>query len=264
MIKSIFYSNSVEAYREYALRLEDNGIDYWATSDCVQLYTLLDQISANVVFIEHNMIEHKFFDVRDYARRNNLNQVILFFNCPGQSGQDQLIKWQDDIGEHYPEQDTTELYNFLLIVAGHKNPEEPEPPPPTRLREPAAAQEPPSPTETAAGNRRAPLEGEERMMAKLLRIRSMHKIGFHELTLLELLYKNPNRMVTIPQMMDEIWQEQAESRVGTIYSYIHNIRAFLRKTDKNATLMRVKKGCYSLVLDGQDTNRADSQRPALG
>lgn len=259
MIKSIFYSESVETYKEFALRLEDKNIDYWATPNCAKLHQLVSQIEPDIVFVDYQMFDHNLFNVREYVSKKNKKLMLLYFNNPSQKKEQQLIHWQDDITLHYPGRNTVEVDDFLCAVVGYEDCE-PYEPPPTKLRELYYDIEEkcdvPEVNKVPCGctslDMAVPVTMSvcDEVLVKFVRLRSKYKIGFSELLLLELLDKNKNRIVTVQQMAEELWQEQPSGHINTIYAYIHNLRSFLKETDKETELVRVKKGCYSLISIG--------------
>lgn len=291
MIKSLFYSDSVESYREYALNLEDKGIDYWTTGECGRLHNLMTQMKFDVVFVDYQMFEPGAFDVRAHVAKHNKKLIVLFFNRPEQKKELILEYWRDDATQFYIEQYTDELDDFLHVASGYKaKPESEYLPRPTKLRaalpaqdvetgqvaraekdnvsvsptakvpvdEPCVEQQPErKAVEAHSGSMPAAVtptyqmsshvaDGDNLVM-KLFKLRTKYKISFSELVLLELFYKNQNNMVTVQQMMDALWNEQSDKHLNTLYSYIHSLRAFLAKSDTAVSLIRVKKGCYSLV-----------------
>ena len=61
-------------------------------------------------------------------------------------------------------------------------------------------------------------------------------------------------MVSVQEMLETIWPEEKERNINNIYSCIYNLRIFLDKTDKNAEIIRVKKGFYTLVSSKQNND----------
>ena len=266
MIKSIFYSDSVESFSEYALNLEDRGIDYWVAKDIPELHSLIKQIDPEIIFIDYNMVDCKLFDVRKHVSEYRPNLIVLFFNNPNQDKKLQLIYWQDTVTQIYQHLYNMEIENFISDASGYVEPEY-FGPQPTKLRgtiyDPNVNNKKIEKIELRKEDTKDLEEIEIKnnqnctdmdIIQKLIKFRNKYKINFSEMMLLELLYKNQNRMVSVQEMLETIWPEEKERKINNIYSCIHNIRIFLDKTDKNAEIIRVKKGFYTLVSSKQNND----------
>ena len=206
MIKSIFYSDSMESFTEYALNLEDRGIDYWVALDFSELHTLIQQIDPQIIFIDYNMADHKYFDVRKHVAQYRPDLIVLFFNNPNQDKKLQLIYWQDDVTQLYQRLYNMEVENFISDASGYVEPKY-FGPQPTKLR--GTIYDPDfnkNKTEDLDLKKEAKqiekvvtkefkIKNEsdcddKKIIQKLIKMRSKHKINFSQMMLLDLLYKS--------------------------------------------------------------------------
>ena len=263
MIKSIFFSDSMETFAEYALNLEDKGIDYWVALNVPELHSLIKQVNPAIVFIDYKMIDHELFDVRKHVGDYNKDLIVLFFNNPNQDKKLQLIYWQDDVTQLYQRLYNMEIENFISDAAGYVEPKY-YGPAPTKLR--GTIYDPDvnkvendnleiKQDKASVPNREVKTNSSSttdyidlNIIRRLIKVRTKYKINFSEMLLLELLYKNKNKMVSIHEIMDTVWPEDKYKSITSVYSCIYNIRNFLAKEEKGAEIIRVKKGFYSLVL----------------
>ena len=251
MIKSIFFSDSMETFAEYALNLEDKGIDYWVALNVPELHSLIKQVNPAIIFIDYKMVDHNLFNLRKHVGDYNKDLIVLFFNNPNQDKKLQLIYWQDDVTQLYQRLYNMEIENFISDAAGYVEPKY-YGPAPTKLRgtiyDPDVNKVKNDNLENKTNSSSTTDNDDLSAIRRLMKMRTKYKINFSEMLLLELLYKNKNKMVSIHEIMDTVWPEDKYKSITSVYSCIYNIRNFLAKEEKGAEIIRVKKGFYSLVL----------------
>ncbi|MBO5137670.1 MAG: winged helix-turn-helix domain-containing protein [Spirochaetaceae bacterium] len=261
MLKIVFFAETVDIYRDYALNLEDKGINYWTADTYGNLQRLMVQLRPQVLFMDYQMFDHELFDVRSYIQQQEPDLVVLFFNYEVPPKFGMLIKWQDDMSFFYNRQYTDELDDILHFAAGVE-PYVEELPPPTKLR---TAQNFLKDANKVCGDIQTILpvtnvidtsSYDISFSSKLFKVKKHYGLGFSEYTLLDFFYKNMNRIITLQQMMELLWKQQSESHLNTLYAYIHELRSFLQKEDTKVQLIRVKKGCYSMIA--AETGKGDN------
>ena len=286
-MKVLFLAENPQVFIEYAVRLENNHIPFWTANNINDFHHILSRMSIDVVFADYNFLNFSDFDVYKHIDDKKRKFVFLYLNEPS-SIESLFIRWEDSVTENCPELWTQELESLLRIAANQPflgdfsfesatvqdlvvqlegAAEEGSP----RRKAPAAGWPQPADevhfTEGEAGipGARGPGAGhqdeggringiqtdkEKSLVEDFLRTKRTYNMSFSEFLLLDLLRRRKNEMVSIADMMQLLDIPRDEKNMKRIYRYIYCIRNYLQnRDDGTASLVRVKKGVYSLVCD---------------
>ncbi|MBE6344801.1 MAG: helix-turn-helix domain-containing protein [Spirochaetaceae bacterium] len=271
MLKVVFFADSQDLYAEYILRLKEKNIQYWAVTGGNDFYRLQAQIHIDILFLDYQMFDHNLFDVRDYVKTIRKDLIVLFFNYPKDQPISILSTWQDELSLHYKDFISEELYLLLELICSPRN----EPLMNNKLLETKAEiieakgdysqnqiiQKNDINNDINKDNFNSNKENgtSENTVINLVnnnmtlyyysKIKNRFKIGFSEYMLLNYLYARRNTIVSMEEMVNLIWQDNSNSHVNTLYSYVHSLRNFLCNIKIPASIIRVKKGYYSLIVE---------------
>lgn len=271
MLKVVFFADSQDLYAEYILRLKEKNIQYWAVTGGNDFYRLQAQIHIDILFLDYQMFDHNLFDVRDYVKTIRKDLIVLFFNYPKDQSISILSTWQDELSLHYKDFISEELYLLLELICSPRN----DPLVNNKLLETKAeiieAKGNYSQNQIiqkndinnginkdnfnsniengASENTVVNLVNNNMTLYYYSKIKNRFKIGFSEYMLLNYLYARRNTIVSMEEMVNLIWQDNSNSHVNTLYSYVHSLRSFLCNIKIPASIIRVKKGYYSLIVE---------------
>ncbi|MBQ7882720.1 MAG: helix-turn-helix domain-containing protein [Treponema sp.] len=134
MFKCLFFSENPKVFREYALRLEEHNIDYWAATTYTDCESLVRLLGIDILFLDYKMFDHKVFNVREYLKSKTDKIVLLYMNCKDYDPDYLLEHWQDEASMHHNNLFSVEMNEFLHIVTGRKL-EYLDSIPPTKMRD---------------------------------------------------------------------------------------------------------------------------------
>lgn len=82
-----------------------------------------------------------------------------------------------------------------------------------------------------------------------------NKLQHHHIVLLQYFFKNPNENISAKKLIKLLWKEESISKLeileehqSTLYSYISQIKKFIKKTELEVDIQRSGKGCYCLNI----------------
>ncbi len=268
----LFLAKEPHVFIALAARLEKNGIPFWTADNCNDFHQMLSRISIDIVFADYNFMNFKEFDVYRHFTRKRPNLVFLFINRPDAPG-NLFVQWEDQINERTPHLWSRELEDCLRIIADQPLLAE-------YSCKPASIQDlltkmeaAPSPdasgrqvgrlflpergeqggpdnfttADTAMAVERAGLF-ERNLLENFLVARQNGNLTFLEYVLFDLFQRRKNEIVDMTDMAQVLDIPHDERGVNRIYRYIHRIRNFLQQRNRqDVSLVRIKKGCYSLI-----------------
>ncbi len=269
----LFLAKHPEIFIDLALRLEKNNIPFWTTDNLNDFHHMLSRISIDIVFADYNFMDFKSFDVYKHFTKKRPNLVFLFMNKPDVP-ENLFIQWEDQINENAPHLWSQEVEQCLRIIADQPLSVE-------CTYKPASIQELltkiesvspvgsfgepsrkglPSVAEALAGtagdlaadnsgNRAERASGvENKLLENFLVARQNGNLTFLEYVLFDLFQRRKNEIVDMTDMVRVLDIPHDARGINRIYRYIHHIRNFLQQRNhQDVSLVRVKKGCYSLV-----------------
>lgn len=270
----LFLAENPRLFIEYAVRLERDNVPFWTASNNNDFHKMMTQVKIDVVFADYHFMNFKEFDVYQHISKHRKDLVFLFLNDPEGKGE-LLIQWEDRVRQSFPEQWTDELNNLLRMMAMPVVQE-------NFSCKPTRVQDLMGQVEENSGNRlpqqleRAIEEKADRVVMETMenegfppepqrvsmRIRAFengsleefmelhrkYKLGYQEYMLMNLFFRRLNQFVELDEMLQTLRIPQDKKGVNAVYQYIYRIRNLLVRMGRNEVqLIRVKKGCYSLV-----------------
>ena len=272
----LFLAENPQLYIEYAVRLERNDVPFWKASNNNDFHKMMTQIKIDVVFADYHFMNFKEFDVYQHVSKHRKDMVFLFLNDPEGVG-DLMVQWEDRVRHCFPDQWSDELNTLLRIMA---MPSEKD----IFSCRPARLQDLMEPLEDNGGSVQpvppqrlvvektdrgvmgtgdvAVLQGEVRddpsgvvafedgSLEEFMNLRKKYQIGYQEYILMKLFFHHLNQLVEMKEILKTLGLTSDKKNVNAVYHYIYRVRSFLRKLGQpGIQLLRIKKGCYSLVSD---------------
>ena len=275
----LFLAENPLSYVEYASRMENANLPFWTAHTVNDLHVLFSRMTIDLVFADCNFMNFNKFDVFKHIKEKEGSFIFLFLNEP-RTVNNLFIHWEDKINERWPDLWTPELESLLRIVANqpflgdsevesHRMQEllttvkTDEAKQSIQIEAPAKdfstsdSQVPEKPVELQEPIRlrKEPVqkivsEEERVLVAGYLKVQKVSRMSFSEYLLLDLFCRRKNALVSLTEMLELLMLPEDENSVRKIYRYIHCIRKYLEKQDeKNQTLVRIKKGVYSLICE---------------
>ncbi len=269
----LFLAKHPEIFIELALRLEKNNIPFWAADNLNDFHHMLSRISIDIVFADYNFTNFKDFDVYKHFAKKRPNLVFLFINKPDAPG-NLFIQWEDQINENTPHLWSHEVEQCLRIIADQPLSVEYVYKPasiqdlltkmevisPVGSFEEQSREDLPSVVGALAGkaddfamvDAGSGKEGvaavENKFLENFLIAKQNGNLTFLEYVLFDLFQRRKNEIVDMTDMVRALDIPHDARGINRIYRYIHRIRNFLQQRNRqDVSLVRVKKGCYSLV-----------------
>lgn len=269
MLKVVFFAESQDLFAEYTSRLNENNIRYWAITGGNDFYRLQAQIHIDILFLDYQMFDHNLFDVRSYSKSFRKDLILLFFNYPKEHKKSVLATWQDDLSLFYKDLISEEIYLLLSLMCSRSRSFTDE-----KVVIDSAQEDnkhynlnhnnshmvfsegmakgfryKDCSKEYFSEKNASALQDNNKILYYYSKLKDRFKMGFSEYMLLDFLYARRNSIVSVQEMVNLIWQDNSNSHVNTLYSYVHSLRNFLCNIKIPASIVRIKKGYYSLIVE---------------
>lgn len=270
----MFLAENPQMFLEYARRLEERAVPFWTARTTNDFHRMMTQVKIDVVFADYNLMDFERFDVYKHISKSKGDLVFLFLNDPAGRGE-LLVQWEDRVQQHFPGKWTEELERLLRIVVDQQVLEECTCTP-TKVQDLVAQvgveeavlseresgegiggrtpQMPPIPSITTGavwerqGERPRMAVFEHGSLREFMELHKKYKLGYQEYVLMNLFFRRLNQFVEVDEMMQTVGVTNDKKGHNAIYQYIYRIRLLLEKMERSEVqLIRVKKGCYSLV-----------------
>lgn len=275
-MKILFLAKESQIYVELALRLEQNKIPFWSTNNINDFHHILSRMCIDIVFADYNFMNFEHFDVYKHIKKNSQNLIFLFINHPEGVG-NLFVDWEEQVSTNYPQRWTKELESCLRIVANQPlveyNSYEP-----TRIDDLLSqidkneklsleysgtkgndgisiASDNLEVFQNQQGNEIPAFETssymttyEKELLGNFLLVKQNSSLTYTEYLLLDLFKRKKNELVNTLDIARLLNIPHDNKGKNKIYQCIYRIRIFLQeKEESNISLIRVTKGCYSLV-----------------
>lgn len=270
----LFLAENPQLFIEYAVRLERSNISFWTADNNNDFHKKMAQIKIDVVFADYHFMNFKEFDVYQHISKYRKDLVFLFLNEPGGVGE-LLVQWEDRVRQYFPEQWSEDMELLLRTMTNQKTPDD-------LSCQPARVQDLMGQVERNSGNRlpqqlertieeksdsvvmetmenegfppepqrvsMGAMAFENGSLEEFMELHRKYKLGYQEYMLMNLFFRRLNQFVELYEMIQTLHIPQDKKGVNAVYQYIYRIRNFLERMGRNEVqLIRVKKGCYSLV-----------------
>lgn len=291
----LFLANNPQVYLDFAIRLEENSIPFWAADNINDFHHTLSRVCIDVVLVDYTFMNFKEFDVYKHLKRNNSELIFLFMNPPD-GAENLFVNWEDQVNDKYPQRWSKEIEDLLRIIANQPMIESYiyEPTKVTDLLEEIEKkaeinnkaysslstknishriENNLSPIKKNIQNNEEILtEGqqeidlssdvlssnsstkenvpfhEKSLLENFLQVKQTSNLTYTEYVLLDLFQRRKNEIVNTVDMAQLLNVPHNEKGKNKIYQCIYRIRLFIQeKEELNVSLVRVTKGCYSLI-----------------
>lgn len=278
----LFLAENPQLFIEYAVRLERNDLPFWTASNNNDFHKMMTQVKIDVVLADYHLMNFKDFDVYQHIAKHRKDLVFLFLNDPEGKG-DLLVQWEDRVRQSFPDQWTDELNQFLRIMTTPVVPKSFSRQP-TRLQDlmeqidgKGGKQIPELSERMFETNHNRAVEGtgehevfpggaqrdslgtvafEDGSLEEFMELRKKYRIGYQEYILMKLFFRRMNQFVEMDEIHGLLKMPRNKKNGNAVYHHIYRIRNFLREIGQHEVqLIRVRKGCYSLVSDERNPEK---------